>query len=74
MSVYPNPAGDFLYIAWPGADNYETFLYDASGQLVLTAGNPGQLELAGLPEGMYLLRLLDKDSGQEVRRRIMHIH
>ncbi|MEZ4960277.1 MAG: BspA family leucine-rich repeat surface protein [Saprospiraceae bacterium] len=73
MNVYPNPAGDFIQIEWPGSENYEAFLYDATGQLVRAAVNPGQLDLAGLPEGMYWLRLRDQDNRQEVKRRIVHV-
>lgn len=64
--VYPNPAGDELFVKTTGAGMFTAQLYAADGRLVweappafATAGSEIQLKLPALPGGMYFLRCTD---------------
>ncbi|MBR9919952.1 MAG: T9SS type A sorting domain-containing protein [Bacteroidetes bacterium] len=61
VSLYPNPTSDFVRIEWPEnilPSNYQWELLDARGGLVASAnGDTDQIDLSGLVEGMYLIRV-----------------
>jgi PKD repeat protein len=67
LSVFPNPANDLLNIEFINSGNspVNIGLYDATGRMVrhLECGKNGYfhktIELAGIAEGIYLLRLHD---------------
>lgn len=68
ITVYPNPAQDFIKFSIPGADNSaarKTELYSLDGKLVLkqNAGtlSTGQINLQNIPAGTYLLRISSGD-------------
>lgn len=70
ITVYPNPTTDFIVIETEQAGNLELVLFDMSGRSVLrqnVSGSSSQLDLSGLPDGSYLLRLSD---GQQAARSI----
>jgi hypothetical protein len=61
--VYPNPANGMLYIDNAKGSNIE--LYDLTGKMMLADGNLHQLrkiDVSGLTPGVYLLRIINKDS------------
>ena len=57
--VYPNPAKDRVVIEGVEAD--EVQLYNALGQVVKTVRGTNEVDLSGLVEGVYLLRIMDAD-------------
>ena len=61
VRVYPNPAFDRLFVDYDGADDWCAFLMDVSGKTHLSHCNTRKerksLPMAGLPEGLYLLKL-----------------
>jgi hypothetical protein len=62
ISVYPNPAKDFILVESMGGDAVEACLYDALGKRVtewqrFDKTQPGRLELRGLESGWYLLSI-----------------
>jgi len=71
--VYPNPATDKLMVSTRGT-NATTTLLDARGnvrrQMVMGNGRTrAELDVSGLPAGMYLLRIVEQDgttSNQQV--------
>ncbi|MFM2206367.1 MAG: hypothetical protein RL213_342 [Bacteroidota bacterium] len=73
VSLYPNPAADRLRIA--SADRlYVSYqLSDLSGRTLLHGAVPQDLEidLSGLPEGIFLLRLKDEE-GNAASARLVH--
>lgn len=61
VSCYPNPAKDFVRIE--GTEASEVQVYNALGQMVRTVQGTNDVDLNGLVEGVYLLRILDMDGG-----------
>jgi hypothetical protein len=68
ISIYPNPAKDFLMIANLPAQMVEMEIYNSVGQLV-TSGNisNGIIDVVALPVGWYLLSLHTKDSIKRIK-------
>ena len=59
VNVYPNPAKD--RVAIEGIEVKEVFVYDALGQVVKTVRGTNEIDLSGLVEGVYLLRIMDAE-------------
>jgi hypothetical protein len=57
VSLYPNPAKETMLIE--GAKVAEVQIYNALGQLVKTVREANEINVAGLAEGGYLLRIMD---------------
>ncbi len=57
--VYPNPAGNFLYVNPGNALNYTLELYNIAGKRIMHQNRSGMSEfsLRELPRGMYLVRI-----------------
>jgi phosphatidylserine/phosphatidylglycerophosphate/cardiolipin synthase-like enzyme len=77
ITVYPNPASDYINIDFKAtkSGDYKIFLNDLSGQKVLElkkGANAGiiheAVNLAGLPKGIYLIRIVTNNgsSAQKV--------
>ena len=54
--VWPNPANDVLH--WEGCRWLRAELYDMSGRLKAVSTDDNKLDVAILPAGVYILRLL----------------
>ncbi len=60
ISVYPNPAGEMLYIS----RSCMLEVYGLDGRLLLSSGTAvNKLDIRHLQQGVYLLRFKDKDPG-----------
>ena len=59
VSLYPNPAKEAVLIE--GVKPAEVQLHNALGQLVKTVENTHEINVAGLPQGVYLLRIRDEE-------------
>ena len=59
VSLYPNPAKETVLIE--GVKPAEVQLHNALGQLVNTVENTHEINVAGLPQGVYLLRIRDEE-------------
>lgn len=57
VEVYPNPASETLRI--DGLEVAEIRVYNALGQLVKVIRGTNEVNVSGLPEGLYLLRIKD---------------
>ena len=68
ITISPNPANDIVRI--DGTKVAEVKVYNVLGQLVKTAPNANTFSVAGLPTGLYLLRITDGE-GATVTRRIV---
>jgi hypothetical protein len=66
LSVYPNPTNGVVRIEGVVAD--EVQVYNALGQVVKTARGTNEIDLNGLLEGAYLLRITDADGKNHVAR------
>ena len=54
-----------------GATATEVRVYNALGQLVKTAQNTNEVNLRGLPQGMYLLRITDEDGATATKKLVV---
>ena len=59
ISVYPNPTIVKVHIE--GIEPTEVLVYNALGQLVKTVRGTNEINVGDLPEGMYLLRITNKE-------------
>lgn len=59
FSLSPNPTTGLIHIE--GAPVFEVQVYNALGQLVKTVRGTNEIELGGMAEGVYLLRITDKE-------------
>ena len=57
VSVYPNPAKEKVTI--DGTEAAEVQVYNALGLLVKTVQDTNEISVAGLPTGVYLMRIID---------------
>ena len=57
INVYPNPAKDRVVIE--GIEAAEVNVYNALGQVVKTVRGTNEIDLSGLVDGVYLLRIAD---------------
>ena len=57
--VYPNPAKDRVVIE--GIEAAEVNVYNALGQVVKTVRGTNEIDLSGLVDGVYLLRIMDAE-------------
>ncbi len=65
ISVYPNPASDFIQLALPdGFKNDKLIIYNSNGAVVKSISNVNGpqyfLDVNGLPNGEYLVRLFGR--------------
>lgn len=58
VTLSPNPANDIIRIGGCEADEIE--VYNTLGQLVKTVQGTNEISVAGLPEGVYVLRITDE--------------
>ena len=66
ISVYPNPAKDFVKI--DGTEAAEVQVYNALGQIVKTIQGSNEINVSDFAEGVYLLRITDADGKNHVTR------
>ena len=66
VSLYPNPAKETVLIE--GAKASEVQVYNVFGQLVKTVKDSHEINMAGLPQGVYLLRITDGEGKNRVAR------
>ncbi len=59
VTCSPNPANDYVYIN--GTEAVEVQVYNALGQLVKTVRGTNEIDLSGLVDGVYLLRISDAE-------------
>ena len=59
INVYPNPALEMVHIE--GVEVAEVMVYNALGQVVKTVRGTNEIDLSGLVEGVYLVRIRDKE-------------
>lgn len=72
IKVWPNPTGDFLYIA-NKQTNCTVLLFDISGKLILerlVKKNNERIELKKVPDGLYVLKTI-LNSGQVAYNKII---
>ena len=66
LTIYPNPAKEKVTI--DGIEAAKVQVYNALGQLVKTVRNSNEIGVEGLPEGVYLLHIHDKQGVSHTNR------
>ena len=66
VQVYPNPTRERVTI--DGAEAAEVQVYNALGQLVKTVRGTNEVDVSGLVEGVYLMRIMDAEGKNHVAR------
>ena len=66
VGLYPNPARDIVRIE--GITVAEVQVYNALGQMVKTVKDSNEINVAGLLEGVYLLRIADAEGRNHTAR------
>ena len=63
VSIYPNPAKEYLFIDLPGENQARIEIISISGQIVHTEfiSKKAQIEVSTLPEGIYFLKIMSKN-------------
>ena len=72
VRVYPNPAQEQIVVQGP--ERYRVALYDLYGTLVqeqLQQSGRSQLNVVGVPAGVYLLQVLDIQTQQRYRQKVI---
>ena len=59
LRVYPNPARDRVVVE--GMETVEVMVYNTSGQMVKCVRGTNEINVEGLAEGVYLVRIMDAD-------------
>jgi hypothetical protein len=64
LTLYPNPAGDVIYLGEIMKEKAVVEVYDLSGQLMMSCridAGESEIYIGALPQGMYTLRLRDSN-------------
>jgi hypothetical protein len=76
LSIYPNPAKDYIKISWPGMKEAQIALVDSYGRMVQTAilnqGNALLTLKADLPRGLYFVRVIGNNAAVYSRKVILN--
>lgn len=71
LIIYPNPATEFINVKIDGKLDYQSNLYTIDGKLMLSTINTPILTLESVNSGLYLLEIIDRDTGNRVVERII---
>jgi hypothetical protein len=71
VNVYPNPVIDMINIDVSGNLKYEATIYNLQGKIMISTTNQSTIDIQTLPQGTYLIKITDLDSGQNVSEKII---
>jgi len=77
FKIYPNPAQDYVSIEVGNTEGLRLTLTDLTGRIVLQQplfGSPHTLPLAGLPNGIFALRITDSQNNTAFISRLVVSH
>lgn len=63
IKAYPNPVKDILNIELPDENDFDLYLYNITGEVVLkkkAVDKPAQINVSELTPGIYLLSIIDR--------------
>ena len=69
LQVYPNPARDRVVVG--GMEAVEVKVYNTSGQMMKCVRGTNEIDVEGLPEGVYLLRITDAEGRNHAARLVV---
>ncbi len=69
INIYPNPASDFINVVSKQNINFDVYIYDINGKLLLQRNNSkNRINISNLKPGLYIIKV--KNKGENVRRSI----
>ena len=71
IEIYPNPVSDILQVNATIGRAIDLHFYDLSGRLIIQSIDTNTINCAHLESGMYLLKVIDDQSGDFVVERIV---
>jgi photosystem II stability/assembly factor-like uncharacterized protein len=75
LSIYPNPAGDEVFVQNPNASAVLITIYDAIGRAVVTGSvlpsSTASFNIQSLAQGVYFLRVSNEDGVQTGKRLVI---
>lgn len=71
ISIYPNPASDFINIKIVESVDFSTEIYNMLGKKVRTYKNQKTINISNLTSGIYILKIFDSKSGQITTEKII---
>ncbi len=71
IEIYPNPVSDILRVSSTFIDYLDLQLFDTQGRLIARVKGVSTIDCIHLDEGMYLLKVVDVDSGDFIVERVM---
>lgn len=71
IDVFPNPAKELVNIDVPQNLSVSFNLFDLNGQLVFAGKENNKIYLENLPEGIYLLEITERQTGQKVLKKVV---
>ncbi len=72
IEIYPNPAEDIIYID-TDLDKLIYTLHDINGKQILQGSNSKEIQLTGISNGIYLLKIMDHDTETFVMKRVVKL-
>jgi len=74
--IFPNPAGNVLYIASDVSQTVHIGLYNADGKKLkeITWPRSAQFDLKHLPDGLYSIKICDEKQGLQLSKKIIVQH
>ena len=70
LFVYPNPASDLLYVQYTAQSKNAAFeIYDATGHLVKQGRASQTIDVTGLSQGLYVLKI--SDNGKVISKKFL---
>lgn len=71
LNLFPNPFVQTINIEVDQKANYQVLIYDLQGKLLLKRNNPKQIEFERNPAGIYLLEIINMNSGYRTLNEII---
>lgn len=71
ISIYPNPASDFLNISIEGELDYKISIFDIGGKLVLSSINVSLVDVSSFYGGTYFIEIEDVKTNKKVVDKII---
>lgn len=73
FQVYPNPTANYALISYDGFKLGKVVVYDLMGRVMMESENTAVLDLASLPAGKYLIKVLDAKGKVTTTQRVVKI-
>ena len=74
VTIFPNPARDFIKISKPENMEVDVKLFDSTGRLLYSGFNSHLIDLTSYSSGIYLLELTERITNQKMVERIVIIN